>query len=220
MLDWHDDDFVAQCMIFFLAGFTAVTGGVGFLVHELACNPDIQKRLHTEVTETLQELKGEPLSYEAMQKMKYLDMVVSETLRRWSLGPANDRYVNKPYVLEKHNGTKVQLNVGDGVWLPTYAIQMDPQYFPNPEKFDPERFSDENKGSIPSGVYSPFGIGPRNCIGSRFALMEIKAMVVYLLVNFTVAKCAKTQDPLVLKKGTNINTEPENGFWAELRPRV
>lgn len=207
-------------MIFFLAGFNAVTGGVGFLVHELACNPDIQKRLHTEVTETLQELKGEPLSYEAMQKMKYLDMVVSETLRRWSLAPANDRYVNKPYVLEKHDGSKVQLNVGDGVWLPSYAIQMDPQYFPNPEKFDPERFSDENKVNIPSGVYAPFGTGPRNCIGSRFALMEIKAMAVYLLVNFTVAKCAKTQDPLMLKKGTNFNSEPEKGFWAELRPRV
>lgn len=220
LTDWHDDDFVAQCMIFFLAGFNAVSGGISFMAHELACNPKIQQRLFEEISANKNELIGRPLTYETMQKMKYLDMVVSETLRRWALSPASDRYVNKPYVIEKQDGTKVQLNVGDGIWIPTYALHMDPQYFPNPEKFDPERFSDTNKDSIVSGVYSPFGIGPRNCIGSRFALMEMKALFVYLLLDFTIVKCAKTQDPLVLKKGTNFNMEGENGFWAELKPRV
>lgn len=194
--------------------------GVSCLVHELACNPDIQRRLHDEITALLADRKATLLSYEAMQTMKYLDMVVSETLRRWSLGVTTDRKVNSPYVLEKYDGTKVQLNVGDSILFPIYAMHMDPKYFPNPEKFDPERFSDANKGSIPSGVYSPFGMGPRNCIGLRYALMEIKAIVVYLLVNFTIAKCAKTPDPLKLKKGLNIILESENGFWAELRPRL
>lgn len=194
--------------------------GVSFLVYELACNPDIQKRLYEEITASLGEHKGELLSFEVLQTMKYLDMNLSEVLRRWSLGAATDRYANKPYVLENYDGTKVQLNVGDAIWFPTYAIHMDPQYFPNPTKFDPERFSDANKGSIPSGVYAPFGMGPRNCIASRYALMGIKAIVVYLLVNFTISKCSKTQDPLTMKKGLNVILEPEHGFWAEFQPRV
>lgn len=54
---------------------------------------------------------------------------------------------------------------GEGLWLPIYAIHRDPQYYPNPKKFDPERFSDENKGNINPLAYLPFGVGPRNCIG-------------------------------------------------------
>lgn len=72
----------------------------------------------------------------------------------------NDRRVTKPIVLENSDGTKVLLNVGDGVFIPTYALQMDEKYFPDPEKFDPERFSDANKGNINPGAYLPFGIGP------------------------------------------------------------
>lgn len=58
-----------------------------------------------------------------------------------------------------------QLNPGDGLWVPIYAIHHDPQYFKDPETFNPERFSDDNKGDIRPFSFMPFGIGPRNCIG-------------------------------------------------------
>lgn len=54
---------------------------------------------------------------------------------------------------------------GTGIGIPTFAFHRDPQYFPNPDKFDPERFSEENKHKIHPFAYSPFGLGPRNCIG-------------------------------------------------------
>lgn len=54
---------------------------------------------------------------------------------------------------------------GEGIWIPIYAIHHDPQYFPEPKKFDPERFSDDNKSSINPLSFIPFGVGPRNCIG-------------------------------------------------------
>lgn len=145
-------------------------------------------------------------------------MIMSETLRRWPQVPASDRYVNKPYVLEKYDGTKVQLNVGDSVILPSTALHMDPKFFPNPEKFDPERFSDENKDKIVPGSYLPFGIGPRSCIASRFALMESKAIILYMISNFHLEKCWKTQNPLKLKRGPAI-ADAENGFWIQLRNR-
>lgn len=59
----------------------------------------------------------------------------------------------------------LQIRKGTGVQIPAFAIHRDPQYFPNPEKFDPERFSEENKHSINPFAYMPFGVGPRNCIG-------------------------------------------------------
>lgn len=104
------------------------------------------------------------------------------------------------------------------VWIPIYGIHHDPTYFPNPDKFDPERFSDENKHNIQPGTYLPFGIGPRNCIGSRFALMEIKTMMYFLVLHFSIEKNEKTQIPLKLKK-TPFAIAVENGVQLEFRPR-
>lgn len=56
--------------------------------------------------------------------------------------------------------------------FPIYGLHHDPEYFPEPNKFDPERFSDENKNSFPSGAYMPFGMGPRNCIGKCLKIFE------------------------------------------------
>ena len=205
-------------MVFFLAGFNAVSLGQCFMAHELTVNPDVQQRLYEEIVATNDELNGKTLTYEALQKMKYLDMVVTETLRRWTLGPAFERKVNKPYILENADGNKVQLNVGDSIWVPVSSIHMDPEHYPNPEKFDPDRFSDENKHDIKTGSYMPFGSGPRNCIASRFALMEIKSLFYYLLLHFSLEICEKTQNPIVLKKNT-ISTEAAGGYFFSLKPR-
>lgn len=98
------------------------------------------------------------------------------------------------------------------------GFHLDEKYFPDPERFDPERFSDENKHSIQQGTYLPFGNGPRNCIGSRFALMQIKAILYNLLLNFSFEPNGKSQIPLKLKK-SSFNMGAEKGVHLELRPR-
>lgn len=210
---------MAQCIVFFLAGFNGLTQTPSFLVHELIVNPDIQRRLFEEVQEAHQKLNGESLSFDVLRDMKYLDQVVSEVLRRWTPGPFVDRKVNKPYVLELSDGSAVQLNAADCIIFPVDAIHMDPKFYPNPQVFDPERFSDANRENIQSGTYFPFGVGPRNCIGSRFALMGIKTIVYHLLLNFTLEKSEQTQEPLELQKGPRVNLMPENGFWANFKMR-
>lgn len=217
-IEWHDDDLVAQCLAFFLGGFAPVALTLCFASHELALNKDIQEQLYAEIVAVQTQLAGKSLSYEQLQGMKYMDMVVSETLRRWTQSAANNRYVNKPYVLENVDGHKIQLNVGDAVWFPVQGLHMDAKYFPNPEKFDPDRFSDENKHNIGSSIYIPFGLGPRNCIASRFALMECKSLLYHLVLNFHLSKCVKTQDPLQLKRNSG-NVDAENGFWIEVNLR-
>lgn len=104
------------------------------------------------------------------------------------------------------------LEAGDAVFIPVTGFHYDEKYFPNPEKFDPERFSDENKHNIDQGVFQPFGMGPRMCIGNRFALMEAKCLFYAFLSNFKIVPYEKTDIPITYKKGT-FGTYAKNGMW-------
>ncbi|XP_062563221.1 probable cytochrome P450 9f2 [Armigeres subalbatus] len=211
-------DMIAQCLIFFLAGFDPIATFCIFIIYELILNPEIQQRLYEEVRQINNQMKGKPLTYDALQGMKYMDMVVSETLRKWPLSPSADRLCVRDYTLDDGQGLKFTIDKGTCVSFPIHGLHHDPQYFPNPGQFDPERFSDENRGKIRMGTYLPFGIGPRNCIGSRFALMELKAMVFHMLLKVSFHRTDKTQIPMQLRKGMN-NFGPEGGMHIELRLR-
>ena len=145
-------------------------------------------------------------------------LMISETLRLWPPLIAIDRQCVKPYVIEPEssNEKRIHLKKGDLVWFPTLPIHRDEKYYPNPDVFDPERFNDENRSKIESYTYFPFGVGPRNCIGSRFALLESKIIFYHLLSKFSLVKTAKT--PKVIKfKATTSNMQPKDGFWVGLK---
>jgi cytochrome P450 family 9 len=214
-----DDDITSQCLIFFLAGFETISNLLCFASHELAVNPDYQQRLYEEVKQVSDEMhaNNEELSYEKLQSMKYLDMFVSETLRRWPPAMVTDRKCTIPYKI-KDNDIEMTIEKDSFIWIPVGPLHHDPQYFPEPEKFDPERFSDENKHKIIPYTYLPFGAGPRNCIGSRFALMEAKAILFHLLTRFSFEVSVRTQIPLKYSK-SGFSVRPEKGFWIALKPR-
>lgn len=213
-----ETDMIAQCLIFFIAGFESVSTSSMFMIYELILNPDIQEKLYEEVGRTCGELNGKPLSYDALQGMRYMDMVVSETLRKWSLSPIADRLCVREYQLDDGCGLRFTIEKGTCVWFPIHGLHHDPKYFPNPNRFDPERFNEVNKLNIRTGTYLPFGIGPRNCIGSRFALMELKAVMYHMLRKFSFHRSEKTQIPLKLRKGMN-NVGTDEGLHVELRMR-
>ncbi|XP_055696953.1 probable cytochrome P450 9f2 [Phlebotomus papatasi] len=213
-----DDDIVAQCFLFFFGGFDTVSTALSFLSYELAVNTEVQERLFQEVLETSRELGEKSLNYDTIQKMKYMDMVVSELLRMWPPIPLADRLCTKEFVFNYDNNSTYKFEKGDIIFTSIYGFHHDPEYFPNPSKFDPERFNEENRHEIIPGTYLPFGIGPRNCIGSRFALMEVKALIYYILLNFKIEPNEKTQIPLKLTKNPVILSE--KGIWVQLTPRL
>lgn len=219
LMDWTDDDLTAQCTVFFFGGYDTVSTLSSFMAYALAVNPDVQERLREECDAVRASLAdGEKLSYETLQSMKYLDMVANETLRLWTPAPFLDRICTKPYVLEDYDGHKVQLRKGDGVWIPAAAIMRDPELFPDPDRFWPDRFATEHRGAMDSAALLGFGLGPRNCLGSRFALMEAKAIFYYLLTNFYLEKGPDTQHPIRMKK-SSLAPSAENGFWIRFRVR-
>ncbi|KAJ8728451.1 hypothetical protein PYW08_016836 [Mythimna loreyi] len=174
--EWTDRDLVAQAFLFFFAGFESVSSSMSFLLYELAVNPDVQERLVQEIREH-DAKNGGKFDFNSIQTMTYLDMVVSEVLRLWPPALASDRICSKDYNLGKPNATAEKdfiLRKGVTIMIPTVAIHRDPEFFPEPDKFNPDRFSEENKHKINVLSYMPFGLGPRNCIGSRFALCELK----------------------------------------------
>lgn len=185
--------------------------------YELACNPDIQERLYNEIKET-EKLNGQSLNYETLHKMKYLHMVMSESLRKWPSIATIDREVAQSYEYIDAKGNKIQFSIGDFIVIPIYAFHMDPKYWPEPEKFDPERFSEENKENLNPNAYLPFGSGQRNCIASRFALMVAKTIFYHILRDFRFEKCDKTREPLILQSQT-INMASKDGLWVKLKAR-
>jgi len=169
----------------------------------LAKNPEIQEELYREISEVRESLNGKPVTYEALLKMKFMDMVVSEGLRIQPPAAQIDRTCTKTYQLDLGNGKSVTIQKGEVVFLPFYSLHHDPEYFPNSEKFDPYRFSDDNKDSIVTGSYLPFGNGPRACIGSRFALMEAKLLLFNVVANFEIKQSAKTPEKLTFTPDFN-----------------
>ncbi|CAB0035755.1 unnamed protein product [Trichogramma brassicae] len=213
------DDIIAQAFIFYSAGFDTASNLMCFLAYELARNPDIQEKARAEVDEYI-ATNGD-LTYDGIKDLKYLDMVVNETLRLYPPTPLTDRTCLNAITLPPHRegfeGTKVPQ--GTKVVIPIYAIQRDPENHPDPERFDPERFNDERKHGITDYNFLPFGAGPRKCIGNRFALMETKVLFFDILRRFALKLDAKTADPPVYSK-KNFNTVMKDGCWIKLIKRT
>lgn len=154
---------------------------ISFAAYEIAVNPHIQEKLQNEIDKVLKETNDQ-LSYEAISGMKYLNAVINETLRKYPVQPGTDRLCVKDFELPPTlpNAKSYVVKEGMIIFLPVYALQHDPKYFPEPEKFKPERFLDE-ADQCNFNAYFPFGLGPRMCIGTKFALLETRIVLFHLL---------------------------------------
>lgn len=155
--DFTKTELAAEGTLMFAAGYETSSTLIGFTLYELALLPDIQERLRSEIKLKIEE-NGGKLTYELMQSLKYLDMVVSESLRKNPPLPDNSRKCTKDYQIP---GTDFWIREGEIVEFNLYSIHRDEEYFPDPLRFDPERFSEENVKKIKPFTYLPFGEGPR-----------------------------------------------------------
>lgn len=101
------------------------------------------------------------------------------------------------------------------VLIPAFAIHHDADIFSEPEKFDPERFSDANKKDQHPMAHLPFGEGPRNCVGLRFGLMQTKIGLIELLTNFKFSPSPKTTIPMTFAPSAQL-LAPVNDMWLQV----
>lgn len=194
-----EDEIIAQSMIFFLAGYETTASTLTFCLYQLATHKDIQDRLYKEVKTIVDS--GEKLDYKNVMTLNYLDAVISETLRICPPAIALNREASEDCYIEEYNFT---IKKGEVVMIPVYEIHHNPEFFKNPEEFDPERFLPENRDKLVPYSYLPFGGGPRNCIGMRFALSEAKLGLAKMLMQFEFYPSAKTPKKLNIEKSLFI----------------
>ncbi|KAI4471433.1 cytochrome p450 [Holotrichia oblita] len=175
------EEMLAQSVIFFGAGFETSSTNLSFCLYELAWHQDIQQRLREEILEVLNRYDGE-ITYEAIMDMKYMDHVLDESLRKYPPVPFLNRKCGKDYKVPE---TDLILEKGTSVMISVTGLQMDPDHFPNPEKFDPERFSKENKSKIIPFTFLPFGDGPRVCIEQNWFMFDTKEFPDYAEREYT-----------------------------------
>ncbi|KAL1461996.1 hypothetical protein WDU94_013851 [Cyamophila willieti] len=180
---------IGNVFVFLIAGQETSSNTVTMLLYLLSQHPDIKAKLVKEIDSVLTTIPHELTYDDAMKKFPYLNQVLDESMRIYPLIFALNRISTKEYTVP---GSDITLDVGTSVMIPVRALHRDPRYWTNPDVFDPERFSPENKKNIVPGSYIPFGMGPRMCIGNRLALLDMKVLLIKLLHHFEVSPTERT----------------------------
>ncbi|KAJ3651617.1 hypothetical protein Zmor_017646 [Zophobas morio] len=183
------EEVTAQSFVFFLAGFETSSSTMSWAMYELAKNPDIQQKLRDEINAVVARYGGK-LTYDGIQEVKYMGQVVDETLRKYPPGGVLSRTCIQDYKVPDQD---IIIKKGTRVLVPVLGIHYDEEYYPDPDKFDPERFSERNSRSRPHYAHIPFGEGPRICIGLRFGLMQSKVGLASLLMKYKFTLNDKTE---------------------------
>ncbi|XP_029164735.1 cytochrome P450 6k1-like [Nylanderia fulva] len=207
------DELLAQAGIFFAAGYETSSTTMYFALYELALNLEVQNRVREEIFDTLIECDGK-ITYEMIMSLSYLEMVFLEVLRMYPPLEYLQRATTEAYNMPNSN---LVLEKDTPIFISIRGLHYDPNHFPNPDKFDPERFNEENRRKRPMCVHLPFGDGPRGCIGSRMAFVEMKLAFIKFLLNFEVTPCEKTLIPMKLDPMSIMTTPIGDAMHLNVR---
>nr|QZP43542.1 cytochrome P450 monooxygenase CYP6CV15 [Ephestia elutella] len=213
-IELNDGLIAAQALVFYAAGFETSSATMSFMIYELALHQEIQNKVYDEITEITAKYNGK-ITYESIKEMTYLEMVFEETLRKHSVAGVLIRKSIADYTLP---GVNVCIPKGTPIFISVSGLQLDKKYYDNPKEFNPENFSVEKKASRPSCTYLPFGEGPRNCIGMRFAKVQSLMGMAAFLRKFKVEPTAKTKAELDYKS-TALTLESKDGIWVKISRR-
>ncbi|KAM9582281.1 thromboxane-A synthase isoform 2-T2 [Guaruba guarouba] len=205
-----EDEIAGQAFLFLIAGYETTTSTLSFATYLLATNPECQEKVLQEVD--VFSAKHMLPDYSNVQELPYLDMVIAETLRMYPPAFRFTREAAKDcVVLGQHipAGAVIETAVGH--------LHHNPEFWPEPEKFIPERFTEKAKKERHPFAYLPFGGGPRGCIGMKMGLLETKITLLRILQKFQFKTCPETEIPLQLKSKATLG--PKNGVYIMLESR-
>jgi cytochrome P450 family 6 len=151
------EQIAAQSFVFFLAGYETSSSTMTYCMYEFAINEEIQEKARESVMEVLKR-HNDQFTYESVNEMNYLEQCVNETLRKYPVISSLQRAAIKEYEIPS---TGIKIQKGQSVWIPVYAIHYDEEIYPQPETFNPNRFTQEEVAKRHPMAFLPFGEGPR-----------------------------------------------------------
>jgi cytochrome P450 len=180
-------------VLFFSVGYETSSQVLMYTSYLLAEYPECQERLYQEI-KGLVDRDGE-LNHDNLKHARYLRAVIEESMRLYNPVLRMERKANEDFPL---GDTGIVVEKGTIVIIPVWAIHHDPEVYPDPETYDPERFMDEKHraGIRANSMYLPFGQGKRDCIGKDFAIMEIRAALAEAVLRYQLLPSLHTPKPL------------------------
>nr|WPM94893.1 cytochrome p450 4726A1 [Polyphagotarsonemus latus] len=201
------EEIIGQCFIFFLAGMETISTALAFFFYELALHEDIQEKLYQDI---LKNYPDEELNYENLNNSKYLECVLNEVLRCHAT-------LNRIYrkSASDYDFGEFQIKKDQVVGISIYNLHHDPEIYEDPYVFKPERFESQNYSDH---HFIAFSDGPRNCIGNRFAMLEMKYLIINVIKRYKILRTDFTQVPIVEEKFINLASFKEMflGFQKRL----
>ena len=177
-----------QILTLLVAGHETTSGAVSFALYHLTREPEVLARVRAELDEVLGTDPSATPTFEQVPKLRYLRRVVDETLRLWPTAPGFARSPRETTTIGADGSAGVpgglRMTPEDKVLVFIPLLHRDPQVWPDPERFDPDRFLPEHIRTRPAHAYKPFGTGERACIGRQFALHESVIVLAKLLHRF------------------------------------
>ncbi|XP_068622401.1 cytochrome P450 6k1-like [Battus philenor] len=184
-----EDILIAQAAIFLQGGFDTTSSALAFCVYELALLPEFQEKLYNELREV--QLKKGLEDFNSLNDLIHLNCVLKETLRMYASMGWLDRVAAHDYWIDDN----LMITAGTPVYINAYGMHYDPDLFPEPTKFKPERFLPENESNIQPYTYMPFGEGPRNCIGRRFASQNFLTGLSKIILTYKIVPMPDSKPP-------------------------
>jgi cytochrome P450 len=190
-----------EVMTIFLAGNETSSNALTWMLYLLSQNPEAEKKMLTEIDEKFNS--GTELNYKTVGEFHYVKQVIEESMRiyppAWAVGR---RSINEDEI----GGYRIDAQTN--VLIPIVYLHHSERFWPEPEKFKPERFATETRNNIDRFVYLPFGGGPRVCIGNNFAMLEMEIILITLYRQFTF----KLKEGFKVEEDPLVTLRPKNGM--------
>ncbi|XP_011502027.1 PREDICTED: probable cytochrome P450 4aa1 [Ceratosolen solmsi marchali] len=200
--EWFgDEDIVNECCTFMLAGQL-------FL---LANHPEWQDKCVEELNRIFKGDDSRSPTMQDLRAMRCLESCIKEALRLYPSVPLFARTLGEDVKVGKH-----VIPAGCGVIILPYSTHRLPHHFPDPHSFRPERFSPENSAKRHPYAYLPFSAGPRNCIGNKFAILEMKAMISAILRR---CRLGSVEGKTEVRPKFRLTVRASGGLWLKINQR-